>query len=293
MQISPHISLNAVKVFVITAKNRSISRAASELNVTPSAVSHQIKNLEEALGVSLFIRSNNAIEITRWGSQFYDDATLGIQIIERSIGGFSRDRNEISLKVGISFAVRWLIPALEDFKKQFPLAKISMETFHHSEPYPNHDSDLVITYKRVTNNADYGIEILKDISRPVISPKLLGESDYSAAVDIYNIPALICTSDNWDWLYWEQKMGIEPGRIKYIHSFDSDDSAIHAAVAGLGVVLATPLATQEELRTGTLVELPFCKPLLTGHYCVVPGSRKTKLIEEFKDWLVTSLHDQE
>ena len=293
MQINSRISLNAIRVFVVTADICSISRAASQLNVSPSAVSHQIKNLEEALGTSLFIRNNNSLKLTDWGSRLFEDASLGIHLIERSIRELDRDLNEFSIKVAVSFAVKWLIPALEDFKEKFPFAKIHISTFNQSSPLQKNDSDMVIAYKRIADIQDGEVEILKDMSRPVISPRLLEKIEYNVIQDICNIPALICTSDNWDWPYWQKQMGIAPGSINFAHSFDSDDSVIHAAVAGLGMVLATPLLTRTEIETKSLVELPFCKPILTGHYYLHVGHRNTVLIEEFKNWLSTSLQNSE
>lgn len=293
MQTASRISLNAVRVFVTAASNGSISGAADELNVTASAVSHQIKNLEKSLGASLFVRSNNAIELTIWGSHFYEEAALGIQVIERSIEELNRDVNELSLKVSISLAVRWLIPALEDFKQKFPLAKVRVDTFLQSKVLPDHDADLLVIYKRITDRTKVGIPVLRDLSRPVISPRLLAKCNYNGKKDISNIPALTCTFDNWDWLYWEQEMGIGYEKITYVHNFDSDDAAIRASVAGLGMVLATPLTTRIELDSGALVELPYFDPLLTGHYCIVPGRRKTKLLEQFQDWLIATLQNQE
>jgi LysR family glycine cleavage system transcriptional activator len=293
MQDYSQISLNAVRVFAVTARHLSISAAASELNVTPGAVSHQIKKLEAGLETSLFVRSNNSIELTHLGECFYTEVNAGLHIIDRSIEELSRDVNQISLKVSVSFAVRWLIPALEDFKKKFQLARVQVTTFNQSDMSPVHDADLAICYKRVNNLAEHGNIVLQDFSRPVISPVLLTKYDYRSRADISNIPALTCTPDNWDWLFWEREMGVDSGCIEYTHAFDTDDTAIHAAVAGLGMVLATPLATQVELDTGTLVELPYFEPLLTGYYCLVAGRRKTRIIEQFQDWLIASLSDKE
>jgi len=229
MQRKSHISLNSVRTFSVVARTCSISGAALELNVTPSAVSHQIKNLEEVLGVGLFLRGNNSIELTDLGSQLFDEIIVGIQIIDRSIEGLHKDTNEISLKVASSFAVRWLIPALENFRKRYPLVKIRMETFTHSEIIENTDADLVIAYKRVSNGNKIGTPILRDFSRPVVSPKLLSTVSYKKKVDFTNVPALACTADNWDWQYWAQKMDINYEDIKFTHTFDSDDAAIRAA----------------------------------------------------------------
>ena len=293
MQGKSHISFNAIRVFAVVAATRSISRAAAQLNVTPSAVSHQVKNLELDLGVSLFERKNNSISLTDIGARFYDESIAGIQIIERAIEELDRDVNEISLAASVSFAVRWLIPALEDFKRQFPQAKVRVETWHQSGLSQNHGADIGIAYRRVTDESGYESLILRDLSRPVISPGLLEASGYKTKSDISKIPAITCTTYNWDWLYWEQEMGIEQGTIDYIHHFDLDDAAIHAAVAGLGMVLATPISIREELDLGTLVELPLFNPLLTGYYCLLPGRRETRLTGHFKQWLGESLADAE
>ena len=292
MQIGSRVSLNSVRVFVEVAKSQSISTAASNLNVTPSAVSHQVKNLEKSIGVALFTRNHNAIKLTHSGAMLFTRASSAINIIEQSIEKLTRDESEISLKVAMSFAVRWLIPALEEFKRLHPLAKIRVETFHHPDIVHNDDVDLLIVYRRIMDHSNQGIAIVEDFSRPVISPKLLAQCGYERKDDISLIPALICTKDNWDWQYWQQQMGIESGTLNFAHRFDTDDAAIHAAVAGLGMVLATPLATRAELKAGSLVELPFYKPLLTGAFCIIPGPRNTKLIDEFKHWLRLSLIGQ-
>ena len=292
MQTNLKISLNAIRIFIITAKHKSISAAAKELNVTPGAISHQVKNLEETLGISLFIRRNNAIELTAWGSSFYDQLTPGLQIIDRSIDALYRDVNEIRLKVSMSFAVRWLIPALQQFKKRFKNAKVHVETFAQSETSFNHDADFMITYARISDQEHPGIVILKDYSRIVVSPKLLLESQYKTIDDITKIPALTCTAGNWDWLYWQHKIGIKNGHINFVHHFDTDDAAIHGAVAGLGMVLATPLATRNEILTGTLVELPKAPSFLAGYYYLIPGRRQTTVTHQFQDWLITSLKKQ-
>jgi len=293
MQGKSRVSLNSVKVFAVVAANRSISRAAAQLNVTPGAVSHQVKNLELALGVSLFDRKNNSISLTDIGARFYDESISGIQIVERAIEELDRDVYEISIGAGLSFAVRWLIPALEDFKQQYPHARVRVETWHQSGLSLNHGTDIGIAYRRVIDESEYGSILLRDLSRPVISPRLLQTCGYKVKDDISNIPAITCAPNNWDWLYWEQATGVKEGAIEYVHQFDSDDAAIHAAVAGLGMVLATPLLIREELELGTLVELPLFDPLLTGYYCLLPGRRETRLIEYFKHWVNDSLVGEE
>ena len=96
MQTKRNISLNAVRVFVLTARHLSIVQAAGEIGVTPSAVSHQLKKLESELGVALFKRSHNFLDLTDAGRRFHDDAAAAIAAIDRSAEALSRDQMKSS-----------------------------------------------------------------------------------------------------------------------------------------------------------------------------------------------------
>ena len=128
MQRHTKISLNAIRVFMIVARHQSIARAANELGVTPSAVSHQIKNLEMMLATPLFVLGNNAIALTSTGRHFLDEVLPGLRVIEQAVDNLVRDANEITVRVSATLAVRWLIPALDGFKEQCPEARIRIET---------------------------------------------------------------------------------------------------------------------------------------------------------------------
>jgi LysR family glycine cleavage system transcriptional activator len=284
MQNKRGVSLNAVRVFVLTARHLSIVQASAEIGVTPSAVSHQIKKLEVELGVALFKRSHNALALTDAGRRFYDDAATAISAIDRSAEALSRDQNEIVVRVSISLAVRWLIPALERFKAIHPAARVRVETKTGSSISLG-SGDLAISYHRAGTNPAEGEWLAADMSRPVASPALLAAVQYEGSGDLGKVPALQCAVDNWDWALWTRTLGLERHAIQIQHVFDTDDAALHAATAGLGMVLAPAFLTEREIRSGGLVALPGFGPVDLGHYRVVFQRHENRMTRKFRKWL--------
>lgn len=303
MQGQRHFSLNAVRVFEVAARHGSLKLAAVELSVTPSAVSHQIKSLEEALGVTLFERRNNAVLLTAAGRQFLEDIAPAVATIERAAEALRRSASEVVLRAGVSLAVRWLIPKLEDFKRRYPQIRIRLETTHLPAVPLGPDVDLAISYSRkvaVSRSPKLeagGIVLMKDICRPVLSPALLAKSGYERLADISLVPILSATEDDWDWRAWSgsdevrHRLGDEADRIDFKairvrDRFDTDDAAIHGAVAGIGMVLMPPVMTQKEIEIGSLVELPEAPAVQLGSFHVTTTPRPRPVVEKFRKWLL-------
>ena len=283
------ISLNAVRAFTIAARHSSILQAADELGVTPGAVSHQVKNLEASLGTALFLRANNSITLTDAGRQFFQDASSAIAMIERSARAVTRAEDELVIRVSITLAVRWLIPALERFKRLHPSLRIRVETTHYVDFALDGRSDIAITYRRFPEHMAAGKKdgelLLRDHSRPVLSPALLVQSAYRDRRDISKIPALRCTDTNWDWQLWAERAGLEHSSLVFADEFDTDDIALRAAAAGLGMVLATPLNVEAELKSGALVELPDVPAVEVGGLYLLTAPRKSQAVRRFRTWL--------
>ena len=142
MQIGRRISLNAIRVFTTVARTGSLTAAGAELGVTPGAVSHQLKKLEDGLGVSFFRRGNNSVSLTDVGERFYQEVAPAIGLIEHSAGALSRDENEITVQASMSLAVRWLIPALDRFRAVCPKARVRVET----SPTPEGFAAMSVSY---------------------------------------------------------------------------------------------------------------------------------------------------
>jgi LysR family glycine cleavage system transcriptional activator len=285
MQAPHRTSLNAVRVFTVAASLRSIALAAEELSVTAGAVSHQIRRLEAEFGVRLFLRGKNSIDLTEEGRRFLDDCAPAITMIERSIDRLRRDTNEIVIRVSMSFGVRWLIPALESFKTLHPGARVRIETSSGAKATLGDSADIAIYYQRAGSDDGPGMTIATDLSQAVLSPTLLRTSGYLDTGRLGDVPALKCARANWDWKLWAERSGVPEKEIAITHEFDTDDAAIRAAAAGLGMVLSPTLLIAGEMQAGILVPLPGFAPAELGCYRLIMHPQPTRMARDFGDWL--------
>ncbi|TIX90385.1 LysR family transcriptional regulator [Rhizobium sp. P44RR-XXIV] len=278
------ISLNAIRVFAIVARTGSLTVAGAELGVTSGAVSHQLKKLEDELGVNFFHRGNNTVSLTDLGRRFYQEVAPAIGLIERSADALYRDENEISVHATTSLALRWLIPSLDRFRTLCPQVRVRVET-SSARGFPIvPDSDVSIRYFRATEAAEGWDFLASDLRRPVISPSLLAKAANRREIAVSDIPALQCSVGNWDWKLWCEASDITLSSLSLAHAFDTDDAALHACVAGLGTVLAPTILTGREIKSGALVILPGYKPVETGTYRYQRRS-ESRAVRQFCSWM--------
>ena len=292
MRAGHRVSLNAIRVFSIVARTGSLTAAGAELGVTSGAVSHQLKKLEDELGVSFFDRGNNSVSLTQAGQRFHQEVAPAIALIERSAEALYRDENEISVHASTSLAMRWLIPSLERFRASSPKARVRVET----STVPGHQAmascDVSICYFRAGEETGGWDCLGRDLSRPVIAPGLRRANDDRRPADLSRIPALQCAAGNWDWKLWCEKSGVSLGGLSFSHAFDTDDAALHACVAGLGMALAPPLLTTRETRSGALMALPGYAPVELGTYRYLRRS-ESRVARQFCRWLEAEMQGLE
>ncbi|MCL6283889.1 LysR substrate-binding domain-containing protein [Ruegeria sp. 2012CJ41-6] len=261
----------------------SIKLAADELLVTPGAVSHQIKSLERSLGTQLFVRSNNAIELTDAGVRLAQKALPGLQLLHASLGDVIRNTNVLRVRASMSFAVRWLIPKLYLFKAKNPDANIEVETFFDDARQLSGSADVTIGYYREGERPTGVRDLFDDVCRPYLSPVLL--SILADPCDLVTIPAIQCAKGNWDWHLWMEKSGMHDVDLQFADRFDSDDAALRAACVGLGMILSSSFMVETELSDGRLVPLPECAEFNAGCYTLQVGEHETNLTRRFVRWL--------
>ena len=291
MQEKHRVSLNAIRVFAIVARTGSLTAAGAELGVTSGAVSHQLKKLEDELGVGFFRRGNNTISLTDVGRRFYEEVAPAIGLIERSADALYRDENEISVHATTSLALRWLIPSLDRFRALCPQVRVRVET-SSARGFPTvPDSDVSIRHVRIGEAAEGWEFLARDLRRPVVSPSLLAR-DASQEIAVPDIPALQCCVGNWDWKLWCETFDISPADLSLAHAFDTDDAALHACVAGLGMLLAPTILTGRETKSGALVTLPGYEPVETGTYRYQRRS-ESRAVRQFCGWMDTEMRNLE
>lgn len=292
MQERHRISLNAIRVFAIAARTESLTAAGSELGVTSGAVSHQLKKLEDELGVIFFRRGNNTVSLTEIGRRFYQEVAPAIGLIERSAEALYRDENEIGVHATTSLALRWLIPSLDRFRALCPQVRVRVET-SSARGFPVvPDSDVSIRHFRIGEVAEGWEFLARDLRRPVVSPGLLAKDANRPEINVRRLPALQCCVGNWDWQLWCEVLHLSPADLSFGHAFDTDDAALHACVAGLGVLLAPTILTVREMKSGALVNLPGYQPVETGTYRYQRRS-ESRAVRQFCSWMDAEMRNHE
>lgn len=286
-------SLNGLRVFEASSRHLSFTLAAEELNVTQSAVSRQIRQLEDHFGFDLFIRHHRALELTTQGKEIALMLTRQYSELNQVIRQLkAKETGTLRVQVAMSFAVRWLIPRLHSFKSLHPDVNIVLSSSmgHSNELLLLEDDDYDIAIYNVPevskgNNAP--IFLRKEYLAPVYSD-LLTKTDEPISVDtlIANYPQLHPTSDQCDWREWLSRNN----RIDQIDkdglTFNTLDMALTSCFAGQGVTITDLMLVVHELQQGYL-KLPTEATIITNstwqyYYQTVSNSDN---VTRFVDWM--------
>lgn len=282
--------LAAIHAFEVAARHQSFNRAAEELRLTASAVSHRIRVLEDFLGVALFHRLTRRVALTPAGEAYLDAVRAGLERIAAATGalrGQGRARR-LTASVAPAFASR-LMQQLPDFHRLHPEIEICLIASTRLVDFSAGEADVAIRYgggswPNLVSHYLQGEELL-----PVCSPELLrGRPPLKRAVDLKHYPLLhvLCRSDDWrGWLEQERASGLDLERGA---KFQTSMMALEAAAGGMGVAIVDRGLAEEPLRQGRLIA-PFANPLRTtkNYYLIYPRRRRNdKAIALFRDWML-------
>lgn len=302
--------LNALKAFEAAARHLSVKKAAQELNVTPAAVSHQIKALEEYLQVQLFHRLNRGLELTDAARAALPKLREGFDALAQAVERLRAHQagGTLTVSAAPSLATRWLMPRLHRFFAAHPETevRVSARTRLVTESGRRmtdergaldawlEDSDVAMLY----GHGDYpGLHVDKLLSltiAPICSPRLASGSQPLAAPEDLRHHTLIHddTGDFYDGVpYWDVWLkaagvtGIDAGRGPH---FSHAVLALEAAIDGLGVVASMPVLAAEYLAAGRLV-MPFelQVPLASAYFIVYTEAAGTRpAVKAFRNWLL-------
>jgi len=302
--------LNALKAFEAAARHLSVKKAAVELNVTPAAVSHQIRTLEEYLDVQLFHRYNRALELTDAAQACLPKLREGFDCLAQAVERLRTHTSGGMLTVSAapSFAARWLMPRLHRFiaahheidvrvsarmRRVSVDGKIDVAERATIETWLD-DSDVAILYGH-GHYPDLDVHRLLSLTiTPICSPKLLtGEHPLRTPEDLKHHMLLHDdTGDMYDgesfWEVWLEAAGVTGIDAKRGARFSHAVLAFEAAIDAVGVVASMPSLAAEELASGKLV-MPFDLkvPLASAYYLVCEPHAKTRpAVAAFRDWLI-------
>ncbi|MEM6382463.1 MAG: transcriptional regulator GcvA [Pseudomonadota bacterium] len=292
-------TLNGLQAFEAVARSMSFSQAAEELNLTPSAVSYQVRNLEDQLGVVLFERLNRAIALTEAGKRFHPDVREAFARLRLGVDRLSAQTpdNVLVVSTGPSFAAKWLSPRLFSFMDQHPDIEVRISASLKLVDFAQDGVDVGVRFGGGTYPGLESIHLLGDELTVLSAPSFLTDHPLETPADIAKLPLIIDESMAQfegapSWVNWFSNAGVtydrEPRGLRFNHA----DHAIDAAIRGSGFALARTSLAQNDVDTGLLAE-PFPNLRLRtplAFYLVMPPTARLKpKVAAFTSWILREM----
>ncbi len=295
--------LTALRAFDAAARHMSFQQAAAELNVTPAALSFQIKSLEEHLGAPLFRRLNRAVELTEAGRALAPGARDGFEALGAAWRSALRvnDQSSLTVTAGPAFTATWLAPRLFSFAQEHPEIELRLSAGLGLVDLTRSEVDVAIRFGYGPDPPELHSErFLEDWVTPVMTPELAAQypgMEGMAAIPLIHAEDITFLNPSVDWPDWFRVVGL-PDRDWAGQHFSQADHAIDAALSGAGAVLARISFAGRFLRDGRLIA-PFRPALKTiAHYrfVCVKGQETLPNICAFREWLfeqvaITASHE--
>ena len=286
--------LVAIQAFECAARHGSFTRAAAELNLTQSAVSRQIKDLEGHLGARLFERIRQRVVLSQDGRRFLPEARKLLQQTEETmLRAMASADAKLSLSIATlpTFGSRWLSPRLPDFLRQHPGTILNIGSRAAPFDFDEENFDLAIHYGQPVWARGTCTYLCNESILPVSSGGLSVPGAEIKPADLLDKPLLHLATRPKLWSQWFERSGLPAETAYRGHRFDQFSMIIEAAVAGMGYGLLPRYLIEQELKSGELsvaVELPM--ETENSYYAVVPEDQpKHGLANAFTSWLLMQI----
>lgn len=285
-------SLTALRAFEAAARHRSFARAAEELHVTPAAVSQQIKQLEDHLGVSLF-RRGKALMLSDAAAASLSALSEAFDQLERVVRRLRPDRLDGPLVVSAppTFAARWLVTRLDDFHARHPDIELRLLATRRLVDFTVEDVDVAVRFGSGPYAGLHADRLMPEAIVPVVAPALAAR--IAAPADLADCILLHDDLQAWDpafpdWETWLASLDVAVTGSLRVRHFGDSNLVIQAACSGLGVALAWHSLVLDELQAGHLVRL-FDHSLPTDHgyhLVTLPDRLEVPKVAAFRTWLL-------
>jgi LysR family transcriptional regulator, glycine cleavage system transcriptional activator len=279
--------LHALQGFVTAARDRLPLRAAEALHLTVSALSHQIRGLEDRIGQRLFVRTARGVELTADGRQLFDRVAGHFDALEQALQPFRTRRDDVlTISLMPSFAASWLVPRLPRFLAAHPQLEINLQSTSQLVDFERDTSiDAGVRFGRGQYPGLEAVHLLDDWVTPTASPALIARLGVPTLQTLDRFPLLGAPGGRWsEW--FAQFGGTLPKR--FVATFDDSDTLHRAASEGLGVALGRLTLARPLVDAGRLV-LPLRERLKAefAHYLVYPARSASHAgLHAFRDWLL-------
>lgn len=290
MPVFAKLPLTALRAFESAARLGAFKAAADELAVTPAAVSHQIKSLEESLGTLLFNRSRQGVQLSDEGRELFEQVHSAFAGLA---GGMARwqpggDSRSLTLTTTPAFASHWLIPRLGDFHRRYRHIHVRLETANEVLDLARDSRvDLALRVHSQPQPGLYSLPLL-DEHFAVYAPPGWHPPGLEQSLELIQVPWYSPTATPIDWPVWCAHAGHADWLQRaHFREYSDEDYALQAAIAGHGLVLASDVLVADSVARGLLVPYRSDIRLPAGRYSAlcVPGRERQPPVREFLDWL--------
>jgi DNA-binding transcriptional LysR family regulator len=284
--------LSALRAFEAVARHESFTQAASELNVTQSAASRQVRALEGFLELPMFKRTSRRIELTKEGRFYADLIKEALDKVEAGTAELIATRKGIgTLSIGVlpTFGMRWLIPRLQNFQSRHPEILLNLISS---------DGPLDFNSQKIDVAIRFGTGAWPDaIAEPLMSEEIVVACNPALAEAAANAEPLEWltrqsllqhTTRPDSWAHWFRSVGFEERKLTWGPSFEHFFMLTRAAEAGIGVALVPRFLIEEEIARGVLVvPLPFRVAGPGAYYVVTPKAKQDMArVKQFRAWVL-------
>ncbi|MEM7239325.1 MAG: LysR substrate-binding domain-containing protein [Pseudomonadota bacterium] len=289
--------LNSLRGFEAAARLGSFSRAAEELHMTQSAISHQIRALEDDLGQPLFKRIARTVELTDAGGDFFETTTSVLETLARGVRRLDSYTKPGTVIVSstASLARRWLLPRLGDLCEAYPDVQ---PWIHTTEEIPDLEHDEIDLALHLTDEDPAGVSfdvLFGEFLTPLCTPALAVDFDPDAPRRFFEGNRLIHDEQREDWSSWLHAAGLVEVDVISGLNFSDSGMALDAALLGDGIVLGSLPLAHRELAEGKLVRISPIEIESASRYCLIYDERHLKrpAVRRMRDWIraeAASLH---
>ncbi len=282
--------LATLRAFEAAARYQSFKQAAEELGVTPTAISHQIRLLEETLALRLFERRTRQVVLTREGSELYPVLRDGFDAFAAALERVSeKRRGVVTLSATTSFTARWLVPRVASFRKRYPSVDLNLHASDDPVDFGSGIADAAVRYGRGPYPDLMSTRLMATRVAPVCSARL----GLKSPADLQHATLLHSrwrhpNADTPTWRRWLDAAKIDTVDAEAGISFNDDGHAVQAAIAGQGVALLSLVLVADDLASGLLVQ-PF-GPMIDGYdfHLVHPKTARSE-VRMLSEWLLDAL----
>lgn len=283
-------SLSALRAFDAAARRGSFRAAAAQLAVTPTAISHHIRGLEDHLGVKLFERAGREVVLTDDGKRLSETTVQAFGMLEDAVRALQRtSRKVVRLSAGPIFTARWLMPRISGLWQAHPGIELEVVPSYRPRMQDPAYADIVIRWERLAEMPEGAIKLLELTPAAIASEAYLSRHGPVAGPEqLLSLP-ILHQRNHWGWLDWFAALGVQPAAPLRGPVFEDANALLRGAAEGQGAIIGWLPLIEQDLREGRVIRL-FDEEITPTHGYFVEirdGVQVRRESQSVIDWLIS------